>query len=80
MIIEIKVFASLRHHIPASDSHLEDNKWNIKEGATVAQVLELLNIPEEEARIFLINGRKVERTNTFREGDLLHIFPQMAGG
>lgn len=80
MIVEVKVFASLRHYIPASDNRLEDNKWNISEGASVGQVLEMLNIPEEEARIFLINGRKVEKTKVLSEGDLLHIFPQMAGG
>lgn len=80
MIIEIKVFASLRHYVPASNKHLEDNKWDISERATVNQVLETLNIPDEEARICLINGRKVEKTSILNEGDLLHIFPQMAGG
>ena len=80
MIVEIKVFASLRHHIPSSDKHLEENKWSISKGAVIVQVLEMLNIPEDAARIFLINGRKADKISVLKEGDVLHIFPQMAGG
>jgi len=80
MIVEVKVFAALRHHIPPSDDQLENDKWRMPEGVTVLQVLEKLNIPEEEAKVFLINGRNVEKMIVLNEGDVLHIFPLMAGG
>jgi hypothetical protein len=36
MIIEAKIFSHLRHYIPNSYRHLDENKWDILEGATVA--------------------------------------------
>jgi len=80
MIITVKLFSTLRHHVPNSDRHLDQDKWNVTEGATVAQVLEMLSLPEKEATILLINGRKADRDKTLNEGDVLHVFPPMAGG
>ena len=53
---------------------------NISEGVTVAQVLEILNIPEEQASIILINGRHGYRESVLNEGDVLAVFPLIAGG
>ena len=80
MIIQVKLFSTLRRHVPNSDRRLEEDKWDITEGATVSQVLEMLNLPEKEATIFLINGRKAGRDQTLNEGDVLHVFPPIAGG
>lgn len=80
MIIEAKVFSSLRHYLPNSHRNLEGDKWDISEGATVAQTLEMLNIPEEEARILLVNGRNVDRQRVLKGDDVLHIFPAICGG
>lgn len=80
LIIEAKVFATLRHFLPDSDRRLEGDKWDISEGATVAQALEMLNLPEKEATIFLVNGRSADREKILNEGDVLHIFPPIAGG
>jgi molybdopterin converting factor small subunit len=80
MIIKVKLFSTLRHHVPNSDRRLDGDEWDVTEGATVAQVLEMLNLPEKEATILLINGRKADRDKTLNEGDVLHVFPPMAGG
>lgn len=80
MIIEVKIFSSLRHYIPNSDRHLDGDKWDITKRATIAQVLKMLNIPEEEARILLINGRHADRERVLNEGDVLHVFPPIMGG
>lgn len=80
MIIKVKLFSTLRHHVPNSDRRLDGDEWDVTEGATVAQVLEMLSLPEKEATILLINGRKADRDKTLNEGDVLHVFPPMAGG
>ena len=80
MIIEVKIFSSLRRYIPYSCKRLEGNNLNISEAATVAQVLEILNIPEEQASIILINGRHGYRESVLNEGDVLAVFPLIAGG
>ncbi|MFH1350647.1 MAG: MoaD/ThiS family protein [Pseudomonadota bacterium] len=80
MLVEIKIFASLRHHVPPSDKRLEGDKWDIPEGTTVARVLEMLSLPEKEVKILLINGRHGDRERVLREGDVFHVFPPMMGG
>ena len=50
------------------------------EGATVRQVLEMLNIPEKETKMLLINGRHADKERVLDEGDVFHVFPIMAGG
>ena len=80
MIIETKIFSSLRHYLPDSDKRLEGDRWEVTEGASVAQVLKMLNLPDEEAKIILINGRHAARERILNEGDVLHVFPPMCGG
>jgi len=80
MIIEAKIFSTLRHYLPNSPKHLDGDKWDIPEGVTVAQVLRMLNIPEKETKILLINGRNADREKVLKEGDVFHVFPLMAGG
>ncbi|UCD87583.1 MAG: MoaD/ThiS family protein [Desulfobacterales bacterium] len=80
MIIEVKVFSSLCHYIPKSERRLDRHKWDIDEGATVQQVLKMVGLPDDEVRVLLINGRNAKRENVLKEGDVLHVFPPMAGG
>jgi len=80
MIIEAKIFATLRHYVPNSPHHLDRDKWDMPEGATVRQVLKMLNIPEKETKILLINGRNADKARVLNEGDVFHVFPIMAGG
>lgn len=80
MIIEVKVFSSLRHYVPDSENRRDGDKWEIKEGWSVNQVLKMLNIPDEEVKIVLINGRVARKENILKQGDLLYVFPPMAGG
>lgn len=80
MLIEVKLFSTLRHHVPDSDRHLDGDKWDVPEGATISQVLALLALPEQEAKIFLINGRRASPESILNDGDVLHVFPPMAGG
>jgi molybdopterin converting factor small subunit len=80
VIIEAKVFSTLRHHLPKSEHRLEGDTWEVMEGATVGEVLTMLNLPDEEVRSILINGRKAEKDSVLRDGDVLHVFPMIAGG
>jgi sulfur carrier protein ThiS len=80
MIIEVKLYLSLLRYVPHSERRLEGNKWKVPEGSTVGQVLEMLNLPEEEAKILLINGRYAYRGRILNEGDVLQVVPPLAGG
>jgi sulfur carrier protein ThiS len=80
LIIKIKVLSILRQHLPLSDNRLDEESWNVPEGATIVDVLQVLNMPTELAKIFLVNGIRVDKGQVLSEGDVLHILPQIVGG
>ena len=80
MIIEIRIFSILRQYVPLSDRRLDGDRWEIPEGANVSQVLEILNIPEGQDMIILINGRSADMETTLNEEDVLRVFPPINGG
>ena len=79
MIIEIKIPSLFRGDIPKANTNLGGDKWEIPEGSTVAQVLKILNL-SEEGKVFLINSRQANKQRVLKEGDVLAIFPPIAGG
>ena len=49
-------------------------------GATVESVLNKLNIPESVPKIFTLNGVVTHSKASLKQGDVLNIFPPVAGG
>ncbi len=80
MIIEIKVFSTLKRYVAESDMLVEDNRWEIPEGITARELGKTLKIPDEEIKIILINGRKANDDHVLNEGDSVYIFPLLMGG
>ena len=80
MIVEIRVFSSLRNYVQPSDNRLDGDRWDIAEGATVSQVLEMLNLPGTGDLILLVNGHHANEESVLNEGDVLSILPPIGGG
>ncbi|UCB50041.1 MAG: MoaD/ThiS family protein [Deltaproteobacteria bacterium] len=80
MNIEIKVFSSLRHNVPSSNNRLDEDKWDVREGATVGHVLEMLHLAGREDLILLVNGHHANKESVLSEGDALSILPPIGGG
>ena len=80
MIIKIKAVSILRQYMPLSDSRLDVDSWHVPEGATIGEVLQVLNIPLKHAKIFMVNGIRVDKGKVLNEGDILHILPSIIGG
>jgi molybdopterin synthase sulfur carrier subunit len=80
MLIEVKLLSVLRQNLPSSSNLVEGDKLSIPEESTVAHVLEILNIPENESKVLLINGSHGKRESVLNEGDILSVFPPLAGG
>lgn len=71
--------ATLRTYLPvgtAGDSIVLD----LPEGATVDQVVHSLRIPSELERLTVVNGRDAAPDQPLSEGDVLSLFPPLAGG
>ena len=52
----------------------------IPAGCTVGDVMTQLGIPEKIPKIMLINGEQKAAQDTLAEGDVLSVFPPIAGG
>lgn len=83
MIIKLKLFAMLQDRLPpGSKDHTME--LEVPAGATPAQVVTQMQIPEEMAHLVLLDGRHLTREErehmALHEGDVLSIFPPIAGG
>jgi molybdopterin converting factor small subunit len=80
MIVEIKVFSTLKRYVAESDMMVGDNRWELPEGITARELGKKLKIPDKEIKIILINGRKADDGHVLHEGDSVYIFPLLMGG
>jgi sulfur carrier protein ThiS len=84
MNITLKLFASLTDYLP--DHARGDNlmRCEVAADATVAQVIASCALPEKLVHLVLVNGTYVDPahrpTQTLNEGDVLAIWPPIAGG
>lgn len=80
MNIELRLFASLRKKLPPGAPRGKC-RLEVPEGATIGDVLTRMDIPRATAQMVLLNGdhdRDFDRV--LHDGDVLSIFPPVAGG
>lgn len=79
MKVAVHLTATLRAYLPPGtrgDSVVLD----VPTGTTVDQVIHSLRIPSELERLTVVNGRDVTPDQALAEGDVLSVFPPLAGG
>ena len=79
MEIEVKLFATLRDYLPKGSGQFSC-KIEIDSADTVRDVLEKLKIPEAMPKIILVNGVHSNLDRVLKLGDVLSVFPPVAGG
>jgi len=79
MEIEVKLFATLRDYLPEGSSRFSC-KIKIDGQTRVQDILAKLKIPEEMPKIILVNGVHGKKDLILKEGDILSVFPPVAGG
>ena len=79
MEIEVKLFATLRDYLPKGSSRFSC-RMEIDGSTRVRDILSRLKIPEQIPKIILINGVHGKKEQTLKEGDVLSVFPPVAGG
>jgi len=84
MKITFKLFATLQHKLPPEAvSHAVDIE--VDENLTIHQVLNLFAVTPEEAHLVLVNGIDFDcstrdQAGALTEGDVLAVWPEVAGG
>ena len=82
MRVTFKLFATLMPYLP-SGAVKNAAKVDVSAGTSVAQLIEKHQVPPELVHLVLLNGlylREDERSRELREGDILAIWPPVAGG
>jgi molybdopterin converting factor small subunit len=78
MRITIKLYSMLRSYLGENEKGVAQREF--PDGAIIADVVASLGIPEKIPRITLINGEQKEAGDALSEGDVLSVFPPIAGG
>ena len=79
MKVAVHLTATLRAYLPPGtrgDSVVLD----VPDGTTVHQVVHSFRIPPELDRLTVVNGRDAAPDHRLCEGDVLSLFPPLAGG
>ncbi len=84
MKVTLKLFAMLQDYLPEEARGQRALELCLPEGTTVAAVVEQFRLPEHLVHLTLVNGEYVERearaSRPLRDGDVLAIWPPVAGG
>ena len=84
MKITFKLFASLTDFLPIEVRRANLMELDVVDHATILQVIEPFGLPEKMVHLVLINGTYIapeqRATHALQEGDVLAIWPPIAGG
>lgn len=84
MQITFKLYASLTVYLPEAARRDNRVSMDLDDGATVGQIIAPLGMPEKLVHLVLVNGVYVQPeqrlTHVLKDGDVLAIWPPIAGG
>lgn len=79
MRVEVHLFATLGRFLPPG-SRRGVAILDVPEGSTASDVTVRLGIPSGLERVLLVNGREAAADYRLASGDVLDIYPPLAGG
>lgn len=84
MQVTLKLYATLTDHLPAHARSGNALPLDIAAGATIATAIAPFALPPRLVHLVLVNGVFIppenRATHALREGDVLAIWPPIAGG
>jgi molybdopterin converting factor small subunit len=84
MKITLKLFATLTDYLPVAAKYTNIVELEVPDGATITEVTHPYHLPPALVHLVLVNGRYIapeQRTaEVLNEGDVLAIWPPIAGG
>jgi molybdopterin converting factor small subunit len=79
MRIEVKLFANFRDYLPKGSDKFSCT-IALNPTGRVVDVLRQLGLPKDHPKIILINGVHGNEDDQLKDGDVLSVFPPVAGG
>lgn len=78
MQVEVRVFATLRKYVP--EIPLAGAQLEVQPGTTLAELRDMLRLPEEETKLVMRNNVHADFTEEIADGDRVAYIPAVAGG
>jgi molybdopterin converting factor small subunit len=77
--IEVQLYFDLAQYLPAG---AKEKKFpmTLAEGTTIQNLLNKLALPEDITKVIVVNGLTATTERKLQTGDVVAIFPPMAGG
>jgi sulfur carrier protein ThiS len=79
MKLRVKLYGSLSQRFP-NYQHSRGIEVEIPDGATVKDLLALLEISESQGAVVALEGRILKADDTIRDGVTVNIFHPLSGG
>ena len=76
MNITLKIYASLREYTNGESTF----ELEIPEGSDVSYLLDRAEVPSDEVKNIMVNGRRSNLYKNLSDGDRVAVFPAIAGG
>jgi molybdopterin converting factor small subunit len=73
--IDLRLYATLGIHTPDNAS-----RFPIRKSMTIEQLLDLLPMTIEDAKLIFVNGIRAELSTQLHGGERVGIFPPVGGG
>ncbi len=84
MNITFKLFATLTDYLPAEARRSNQITLDVPSDVSIEQIIEPFGMPPKLVHLVLVNGKYIapeaRGTTTLTEGDVLAIWPPVAGG
>ncbi len=84
MNITLKLFASLTDYLPDASKYTNIVALDVSADTTILQLVDQYHLPEKLVHLVLVNGSyiapELRASKTLQEGDVLAIWPPIAGG
>jgi sulfur carrier protein ThiS len=77
MKVEVRVYAGLRRYAANERASID---LEIPEGATIAELLQIVGCPEEEVSFILLNGQAVGLERHLCDQAVIQLVPSVSGG
>ena len=74
VVVEVRLFATFRQ------GRFKEKEMSLSDSSRLADLLDHLKIPHEEAHIRLVNGVAAPLDRLLADKDVIAIFPPMGGG
>ena len=79
MKVEVQLFATLGEYLPPGTTG-DSLTLDLPGGTTVDEVIQVLEIPENLECLKVVNGHDTRPGHRLVDGDVLSLFPPLAGG